>query len=249
MAQLGASADGEVLVPGRVPGCYLCLRLDQAGQADTVDVLVVMPAALLHAAVPQPDGTVLYELVTGHPDRAAYGLAFLADLTVELRAWPYGTWASLGIDPQAAAGPATIPGAADTRSLRQCPQRTTAARTHGDSAASTADTGPAAAVWLAAAGQGRSLRRTAPLTSRPGPDAAAARACCGTPGRHPRPARLDALVNPPRSTWAGGNGMPTGADTGRALWTPVAPEHLAQRTPATAAWSRMDTAAASPTGQ
>jgi hypothetical protein len=28
---------------------------------------------------------------------------FLADLTVELRAWPYGTWARLGVDPQAAA--------------------------------------------------------------------------------------------------------------------------------------------------
>jgi hypothetical protein len=29
---------------------------------------------------------------------------FLADLTVELRAWPYGTWARLGVDPQTAAG-------------------------------------------------------------------------------------------------------------------------------------------------
>jgi hypothetical protein len=28
---------------------------------------------------------------------------FLTDLTVELRAWPYGTWARLGFDPQAAA--------------------------------------------------------------------------------------------------------------------------------------------------
>jgi hypothetical protein len=65
---------------------------------------VVGPAALLHPAVPQPDGTVLYELVTGHPDRAAHELVFLPDLTVELRAWPYGTWARLGVDPQAAAG-------------------------------------------------------------------------------------------------------------------------------------------------
>jgi hypothetical protein len=24
---------------------------------------------------------------------------FLADLTCELRAWPYGTWATLGVDP------------------------------------------------------------------------------------------------------------------------------------------------------
>jgi hypothetical protein len=29
---------------------------------------------------------------------------FIADLTVELRAWPTDTWAKLGIDPQAAAG-------------------------------------------------------------------------------------------------------------------------------------------------
>jgi hypothetical protein len=51
-------------------------------------VLVVAPAALLHPSVPQPDGAVLYELVTGHPDRAARELVFLPDLTVELRAWP-----------------------------------------------------------------------------------------------------------------------------------------------------------------
>jgi len=66
-------------------------------------VLVVAPAALLHPGVPQPDGTVLYELLTGHPDRARRELVFLADLTVELRAWPTDTWAKVGIDPQAAA--------------------------------------------------------------------------------------------------------------------------------------------------
>jgi hypothetical protein len=54
--------------------------------------------------VPRPDGTVLYELLTGHPDRAAHELVFLPDLTVELRAWSTDTWAKLGIDPQAAAG-------------------------------------------------------------------------------------------------------------------------------------------------
>jgi hypothetical protein len=41
--------------------------------------------------------------VTGHPDRAPGELVFLADLNVELRAWPYGSWARLGVDPQAAA--------------------------------------------------------------------------------------------------------------------------------------------------
>jgi hypothetical protein len=41
--------------------------------------------------------------VTGHPDRAAHNLVFLADLTVELRAWPLDTWAKVGVDSQAAA--------------------------------------------------------------------------------------------------------------------------------------------------
>ncbi len=103
MAQLGANALGEVLEPGRVPDCYLGLLLDPPGQTEPAGVLVVAPAALLYPAVLQPDGTVLYELVTGHPDRAPHELVFLADLTVELRAWPTDTWAKIGIDPQAAA--------------------------------------------------------------------------------------------------------------------------------------------------
>jgi hypothetical protein len=104
MAQLGANAFGEILEPGRVSDCYLGLRLDPPGHTEPAGVLMVAPAALLHPLVPQPDGTVLYELVTGHSDRAYRELVFLADLTVELRAWPTDTWAKLGIDPQAAAG-------------------------------------------------------------------------------------------------------------------------------------------------
>jgi hypothetical protein len=100
---LGPNADRELLEPGRVPNCYLGLRLDAPGQSEPAGVLVVAPAALLHPAVPRPDGTVLYELVTGHPDRAPHELVFLADLTVELRAWPANTWTKVGIDPQAAA--------------------------------------------------------------------------------------------------------------------------------------------------
>src|SRR5215211_3458577 len=100
MSELGANALGEVLVPGRVPDCYLGLRLDPAGDAHAAGVLVVAPAALLHPAVPQPDGTLLYELLTGHPDRTAQQLVFLADLTVELRAWPADTWTKVGVDPQ-----------------------------------------------------------------------------------------------------------------------------------------------------
>jgi hypothetical protein len=53
--------------------------------------------------VAQPDGTLLYELVTGHPDRTPHELVFVADLAVELRAWPTDTWARIGVDPQAAA--------------------------------------------------------------------------------------------------------------------------------------------------
>jgi hypothetical protein len=69
-------------------------------------VLVISPLALLHPAAPQPEGTLVYELVTGHPDREPREpreLVFLPDLAVELRAWPYGTWARLGVDLQAAA--------------------------------------------------------------------------------------------------------------------------------------------------
>jgi hypothetical protein len=103
VSQLGCNALGEVLEPGRVPDCYLGLQLDPSDD-ETAAVLVVAPAALLHPTIPQPDGTVLYELVTSHPDRTPRELVFLADLTVELRAWPTDTWAKVGVDPQAAAG-------------------------------------------------------------------------------------------------------------------------------------------------
>jgi hypothetical protein len=103
VSQLGANALGEVLEPGRVPNCYLGLRLDPAGDAEAAGMLVVTPAVLLHPSVPQPDATLVYALVTGHPDRIPQQLVFLADLAVELRAWPADTWPKLGVDPQAAA--------------------------------------------------------------------------------------------------------------------------------------------------
>jgi len=65
-------------------------------------VLVVAPAALLAEEVPQPHGQVLYDLLTGHPDRASRDLVFLADLTIELRAWPQQTWTTVGISPETA---------------------------------------------------------------------------------------------------------------------------------------------------
>jgi hypothetical protein len=101
--RLDPNAFGEQLQPGRVPDCYLGLRLGPPGHTEPAGVLVVAPASLLHPSVPQPGGKLLYELVTGHPDRSPRELVFLADLTVELRAWPTDTWAKVGVDPQAAA--------------------------------------------------------------------------------------------------------------------------------------------------
>jgi hypothetical protein len=98
--ELGPNAFGEPVEPGRVD-CYLGLPLaldqdeDEGGPGG---VLVVAPRWLLHPAVPQPAGSLVYELATGHPDRQPGGLVFLADLTGELRAWPAERWAALGID-------------------------------------------------------------------------------------------------------------------------------------------------------
>jgi hypothetical protein len=103
MRRLGYNAHGETLQPGRVRDCYLGLLLPDAGDAEAAGVLIVSPAVLLHPTVPQPDGTLLHELVTGHPDRISRELVFFVDLTVELRAWPTDTWSKVGIDPQAAA--------------------------------------------------------------------------------------------------------------------------------------------------
>jgi hypothetical protein len=99
--QLGANALGEVLEPGRVADCYLGLLLppSPAGEPEAGTILIVAPPALLHPAVPQPAGSLVYQLLTGHPEREAGELVFVADLTVELRAWPQGTWAKVGVDP------------------------------------------------------------------------------------------------------------------------------------------------------
>lgn len=105
MEWFGSDAWGQVLDPGRVPDCYLGLLLPppSAGEPKAGRVLVVGPAALLHPHVPQPAGSFVYELLTGHPEREPHELVFLADLTGELRAWPRDTWAAVGIDPDAVA--------------------------------------------------------------------------------------------------------------------------------------------------
>jgi hypothetical protein len=99
--QFGPNALGEVLEPGRVADCYLGLLLPPgpAGELEAGTILIVAPAALLHPRVPQSDGSLVYELLTGHPERAPGELVFVTDLTCELRAWPHDTWAKVGVDP------------------------------------------------------------------------------------------------------------------------------------------------------
>ena len=101
MDLLGPNALWGVLEPGRVGDCYLGLLLPpgSAGEPEAGTILIVAPAALLHPRVSQPEGSLVYELLTGHPEREAGELVFVADLTGELRAWPHDTWAKLGVDP------------------------------------------------------------------------------------------------------------------------------------------------------
>jgi hypothetical protein len=104
-AAAGPNAYGEQLQPGRVTDCYLGILFDQPLAEIAPEpgrVLVVAPAALLDEQVPQPHGQVLYDLVSGHPHRAPRELVFLADLALELRAWPQQTWSAVGISPEAA---------------------------------------------------------------------------------------------------------------------------------------------------
>jgi hypothetical protein len=99
--QLGPNAFGELLQPGRVRDCYLGLLLPPppAGEPEAGTILIVAPPALLHPRVPQPAGSLIYELLTGHPEREPGELVFVADLTVELRAWPTDIWTAVGVEP------------------------------------------------------------------------------------------------------------------------------------------------------
>ena len=101
MDQLGPNALGETLEPGRVADGYLGLLLPPgpAGEPEAGTVLIVSPSTLLHPGVPQPAGSLVYELLTGHPEREPGELVFVADLTCELRVWPQDTLAKVGVDP------------------------------------------------------------------------------------------------------------------------------------------------------
>jgi hypothetical protein len=99
--QLGPNGLGEALEPGRVADCYLglLLPLGSAGEPEAGAILIVTPAALLHPRVPQPDGSLVYAVLTGHPEREAGELGVCGRPGRELRAWPQDTWAKLGVDP------------------------------------------------------------------------------------------------------------------------------------------------------
>ncbi len=196
MAQLGRNADGEVLVPDRVPDCYLGLRLDP-DDGGAAGVLVVARRAAASRR-PTAGQALLYELVTGHPDRAAHELVFVAILTRELRAWPQDTWAKVDIDANqspkrssAAGRPAKSPGCRSTTSASRRPARS-----------------PAATTYVRGQLRGRLTARLArihrrwlhptqrPPTRRPLPQHRGRRATCGAaasagvrnPGRLPTPA-------------------------------------------------------------
>jgi hypothetical protein len=89
--QLGPNALGEALEPGRVPDCYLGLLLPPgpAGEPEPGTILVVAPAGLLHPRVPRAAGSLVYELLTGHPEREADLANHLRNRTSPAR---LGTW-------------------------------------------------------------------------------------------------------------------------------------------------------------
>jgi hypothetical protein len=62
---------GETLEPGRVADCYLGLLLPPrpAGEPEAGSAVVVAPDALLHPRIPQPAGSLVYQLLIGHPER------------------------------------------------------------------------------------------------------------------------------------------------------------------------------------
>ena len=102
MDQPGPNALGETLAPGRVTDCYLGLLLPPgpAGEPEAGTVLIVSPSRAAAPRCSAPADSLVYELLTGHPEREPGELVFVADLTVELRAWPQDPWTKLGVEPE-----------------------------------------------------------------------------------------------------------------------------------------------------
>ena len=104
MDQLGPNALGEVLEPGRVAdatSACCCLQDPPANPRPARPASSPRPRCCILEA-PQPYGSRGLQHRAAHrPPRTRAGrkLAFLADLTGELRAWPHDTWAKVGVDP------------------------------------------------------------------------------------------------------------------------------------------------------
>jgi hypothetical protein len=88
--QLGPKRSARSWSLAGVADCYLGLLLvpGPAGELEAGTVLIVGPSTLLQPAVPQPAGTLVDALLTGHPEREPGELVFVADLTGELRTRP-----------------------------------------------------------------------------------------------------------------------------------------------------------------
>jgi len=101
MRCFGSNLFGESLAPGRVTRLGFGFVVDQPLAHIPLlpgSLLLVGPAALLHPKAPRRAGRILYDLLTGHPDRDPGDLVFPVDLTQDLWAWDGSTWAGLGVD-------------------------------------------------------------------------------------------------------------------------------------------------------
>jgi hypothetical protein len=68
--------------------------------------LARLPTVTLGPLLPPPPAgeleactSLVYALLTGHPERETGELVLWADLTGELRSWPQSTWTAVGVDP------------------------------------------------------------------------------------------------------------------------------------------------------
>jgi hypothetical protein len=103
-APVGPNAYCEQLEPGRPADCYLGILLDQPLAAIAPGpgrMLVVAPPPYCSSRSPARRPSAV-RAADRSPRPHRPGPGFLADLTVELRAWPQQTWTTVGITPPAA---------------------------------------------------------------------------------------------------------------------------------------------------